>query len=145
TETDLFGEQAVLCGGMTELVTAGFETLVEAGYQPEGAYFECLHGLKLIVGLLYEGGFAGLHPAGSDPAPWGDGTRGPRGVAARDRRRAPGGRLRPRVAGGGRERAQRARARRRRRSRPSDRARRRNAARAHGERAARADISERAA
>ena len=78
TETDLFGEQAVLCGGATALVQAGFETLVEAGYQPEVAYFECLHELKLIVDLMYEGGLAGMRYSISDTAEYGDYTRGPR-------------------------------------------------------------------
>lgn len=78
TETDLFGEQAVLCGGVTELVAAGYETLVEAGYQPEVAYFECLHELKLIVDLIYEGGFARMHEFVSETAKYGDLTRGPR-------------------------------------------------------------------
>lgn len=78
TETDLFGEQAVLCGGVTELVKLGFETLVNAGYQPEIAYFECFHELKLIVDLLYEGGFAKMHHFVSDTAKYGDLTRGPR-------------------------------------------------------------------
>jgi len=78
TETDLFGEQAVLCGGCTELVTAGFETLVEAGYQPEIAYFECLHELKLIVDLMQEKGIAGMRYSISDTAEYGDLTRGPR-------------------------------------------------------------------
>ena len=78
TETDLFGEQAVLCGGCTELVTAGFETLVEAGYQPEIAYFECLHELKLIVDLMWEKGIAGMRYSISDTAEYGDLTRGPR-------------------------------------------------------------------
>ncbi|MCO7227169.1 ketol-acid reductoisomerase [Pleionea sp. CnH1-48] len=80
TETDLFGEQAVLCGGATELVAAGFETLTKAGYQPEVAYFECLHELKLIVDLLYEGGFKRMHEFVSDTAKYGDLTRGPRVV-----------------------------------------------------------------
>ena len=80
TETDLFGEQAVLCGGATELIAAGFETLVEAGYQPEIAYFECLHELKLIVDLIYEGGFTRMHEFVSETAIWGDLTRGPRVV-----------------------------------------------------------------
>ena len=80
TETDLFGEQAVLCGGATALVQAGFETLVEAGYQPEIAYFECLHELKLIVDLLYEGGFSKMRHAVSDTAEYGDLTRGRRVV-----------------------------------------------------------------
>jgi ketol-acid reductoisomerase len=78
TETDLFGEQAVLCGGATELVVTGFETLVEAGYQPEVAYYECLHELKLIVDLLHEGGLAKMHKFISETAKYGDLTRGPR-------------------------------------------------------------------
>jgi ketol-acid reductoisomerase len=78
TETDLFGEQAVLCGGATELVVKGWETLVEAGYQPEVAYYECLHELKLIVDLLHEGGLAKMHKYISDTAKYGDLTRGPR-------------------------------------------------------------------
>ena len=78
TEEDLFGEQAVLCGGVTELITAGFDTLVDAGYQPEVAYFECLHELKLIVDLIYEGGIARMHKYVSDTAKYGDLTRGPR-------------------------------------------------------------------
>ncbi len=78
TETDLFGEQVVLCGGLTALVQAGFETLVEAGYQPESAYFECLHELKLIVDLMYEQGIAGMRYSVSDTAEYGDLTRGPR-------------------------------------------------------------------
>ena len=80
TETDLFGEQAVLCGGATELVLKGFETLVEAGYQPEVAYYECLHELKLIVDLLHEGGIAKMHRFISETAKYGDLTRGPRVV-----------------------------------------------------------------
>ena len=80
TETDLFGEQAVLCGGATELVVKGWETLVEAGYQPEVAYYECLHELKLIVDLLHEGGLAKMHKYISDTAKYGDLTRGPRVV-----------------------------------------------------------------
>jgi ketol-acid reductoisomerase len=80
TETDLFGEQAVLCGGVTELIRLGFETLVEAGYQPEIAYYECLHELKLIVDLIYEGGLAGMRFSISDTAEYGDLTRGPRVV-----------------------------------------------------------------
>ncbi|CAN5633814.1 ketol-acid reductoisomerase [soil metagenome] len=72
TETDLFGEQAVLCGGISELIKAGFETLVEAGYQPEAAYFECLHETKLIVDLLYEGGLSYMRYSISDTAEWGD-------------------------------------------------------------------------
>jgi len=78
TETDLFGEQAVLCGGVTELIRAGFDTLVEAGYQPEVAYFECLHELKLIVDLIYEHGISGMRYSISDTAEYGDITRGPR-------------------------------------------------------------------
>ena len=78
TETDLFGEQVVLCGGITELVMAGYETLVEAGYQPESAYFECLHELKLIVDLMYENGISGMRFSISDTAEYGDLTRGPR-------------------------------------------------------------------
>lgn len=78
TETDLFGEQAVLCGGATELVIQGFETLVEAGYQPEAAYFECMHELKLIVDLLHEGGLKKMHQFISETAKYGDLTRGPR-------------------------------------------------------------------
>src|SRR5262245_21719950 len=78
TETDLFGEQVVLCGGLTALVQAGFETLVDAGYQPEMAYFECLHEVKLIVDLMYEEGIAGMRYSISDTAEYGDLTRGPR-------------------------------------------------------------------
>ena len=80
TETDLFGEQAVLCGGTTALLKAGWETLVEAGYSPELAYFECLHELKLIVDLLYEGGLSRMHHFVSDTASYGDLTRGTRVV-----------------------------------------------------------------
>jgi ketol-acid reductoisomerase len=83
TETDLFGEQAVLCGGTTELVLAGFETLIEAGYQPEVAYYEVLHELKLIVDLLHEGGLAKLHQFVSETCKFGDLTRGPRIIDAR--------------------------------------------------------------
>jgi ketol-acid reductoisomerase len=82
TETDLFGEQVVLCGGTTALVQAGFETLVEAGYEPEMAYFECLHELKLIVDLMYEGGIANMRYSISNTAEYGDVTRGPRIVTA---------------------------------------------------------------
>jgi ketol-acid reductoisomerase len=78
TETDLFGEQAVLCGGATELIVQGFQTLVEAGYQPEVAYFECMHEMKLIVDLLHEGGLKKMHQFVSDTAKYGDLTRGPR-------------------------------------------------------------------
>ena len=88
TETDLFGEQAVLCGGVSALVKAGFETLVEAGYQPEIAYFECMHELKLIVDLMYRGGLNYMRYSVSDTAEYGDYTGGPahrdRGDAARD-------------------------------------------------------------
>jgi len=85
TETDLFGEQAVLCGGATELIVAGFETLVEAGYQPEVAYYEVMHELKLIVDLLHEGGLAKMHKYISDTAAWGDMISGPRVVDAASR------------------------------------------------------------
>ncbi|MBV5309513.1 ketol-acid reductoisomerase [Chromatium okenii] len=81
-ETDLFGEQAVLCGGLTSLIQAGFETLVEAGYAPEMAYFECLHEVKLIVDLIYEGGIANMRYSISNTAEYGDLTRGPRVVNA---------------------------------------------------------------
>jgi len=86
TETDLFGEQAVLCGGATELVRAGFDTLVEAGYQPEIAYFECLHELKLIVDLMYEGGISFMRYSISDTAEYGDLTRGKRIITPEIRR-----------------------------------------------------------
>ena len=82
TETDLFGEQAVLCGGMRELIQAGWETLVKAGYQPEAAYFECLHEVKLIVDLIYEGGIRKMHQFVSETAKYGDVTRGPRVIDA---------------------------------------------------------------
>jgi ketol-acid reductoisomerase len=85
TETDLFGEQAVLCGGATELIVAGFETLVEAGYQPEVAYYEVMHELKLIVDLLHEGGLRKMHKFISDTAAWGDMISGPRVVDATSR------------------------------------------------------------
>jgi ketol-acid reductoisomerase len=85
TESDLFGEQAVLCGGVTELIRAGFETLVAAGYAPEIAYFECLHELKLIVDLIQEGGFSYMRFSVSDTAEYGDYTRGPRVVDQRSR------------------------------------------------------------
>ncbi|GAH66918.1 unnamed protein product, partial [marine sediment metagenome] len=78
TETDLFGEQTVLCGGISSLVKAGFETLVEAGYQPEIAYFECFHELKLIVDLMYQGGLKYMRYSISDTAEYGDYSRGPR-------------------------------------------------------------------
>ncbi len=83
TETDLFGEQAVLCGGLTSLIKAGYETLVEAGYQPEMAYFECLHEVKLIVDLIYEGGLAKMRDSISNTAEYGDYTRGPRVIDGR--------------------------------------------------------------
>ena len=83
TETDLFGEQSVLCGGVTALIQAGFETLVEAGYAPEMAYFECLHEVKLIVDLIYEGGIAEMRYSISNTAEYGDLTRGPRIIDAR--------------------------------------------------------------
>jgi ketol-acid reductoisomerase len=86
TETDLFGEQAVLCGGVTALVLAGYETLVEAGYAPEMAYFECLHELKLIVDLIYEGGISTMRYSISNTAQYGDLTRGPRIVTAETKR-----------------------------------------------------------
>ncbi len=85
TETDLFGEQAVLCGGATALIQAGFQTLVDAGYQPEIAYFECMHELKLIVDLLYEGGLKKMHHSISDTAEYGDYTRGPRVINEQSR------------------------------------------------------------
>jgi ketol-acid reductoisomerase len=78
TETDLFGEQTVLCGGLTALITAGYETLVEAGYSPEMAYFECCHELKLIIDLIYEGGIGNMRYSVSNTAEYGDLTRGPR-------------------------------------------------------------------
>ena len=89
TETDLFGEQTVLCGGVTALMKAGFETLVEAGYQPESAYFEVLHELKLIVDLIYQGGLAYMRYSVSDTAEYGDYTRGPRVIdeSVKDRMR----------------------------------------------------------
>jgi ketol-acid reductoisomerase len=85
TETDLFGEQVILCGGVSALIKASFETLVEAGYQPESAYFETLHELKLIVDLLYEGGLSWMHYSVSDTAEYGDYTRGPRIVTDQTR------------------------------------------------------------
>jgi ketol-acid reductoisomerase len=87
TETDLFGEQAVLCGGVSELVNSGFEVLVEAGYKPEVAYFECLHELKLIVDLMYEGGLAKMHEFISETAKYGDFVSGPRVINAETRER----------------------------------------------------------
>ncbi|MBV9466366.1 MAG: ketol-acid reductoisomerase, partial [Solirubrobacterales bacterium] len=85
TETDLFGEQAVLCGGVTELVRAGYETLVDAGYDPKLAYFECLHELKLIVDLMYEKGIAGMRYSISNTAEYGDMTRGKRVIGPESR------------------------------------------------------------
>ena len=103
-ETDLFGEQVVLCGGLTALIQAGFETLVEAGYAPEMAYFECLHEVKLIVDLIYEGGIANMRYSISNTAEYGDYTRGPRIITdetqGRDEarpRRHPVRPLRPRL------------------------------------------------
>jgi len=85
-ETDLFGEQAVLCGGVTALIQAGFETLTEAGYAPEMAYFECLHEMKLIVDLLYEGGIANMRYSISNTAEYGDLTRGPRVITEKTKK-----------------------------------------------------------
>ena len=85
TETDLFGEQCVLCGGLTSLIKAGFETLVEAGYQPEIAYFECMHEVKLIVDLIYQGGISYMRHSISDTAEYGDMTRGPRIISEKTR------------------------------------------------------------
>jgi len=85
TETDLFGEQCVLCGGLTSLIKAGFETLVEAGYQPEIAYFECLHEVKLIVDLMYQGGLSYMRYSISNTAEYGDLTRGPRIITEQTR------------------------------------------------------------
>ena len=87
TETDLFGEQAVLCGGLTSLITAGFETLVEAGYPPEMAYFECIHEMKLIVDLIYEGGLGRMRYSISNTAEYGDLTRGPKLIGPEVRER----------------------------------------------------------
>ena len=85
TETDLFGEQVVLCGGVSALVKMGFETLIEAGYQPESAYFECLHELKLIVDLMYQGGLNYMRYSISNTAEFGDYTRGPRIITEQTR------------------------------------------------------------
>jgi len=87
TETDLFGEQAVLCGGVTELINTGYEVLVDAGYQPEIAYFECLHEMKLIIDLMYEGGIAGMYYSVSDTAEYGGMTAGPKVIDAGTRGR----------------------------------------------------------
>ena len=86
-ETDLFGEQAVLCGGVCELITAGFETLTDAGYAPEMAYFECLHEMKLIVDLMYEGGMVNMRYSISNTAEYGDYTRGSRIITDETRKR----------------------------------------------------------
>jgi ketol-acid reductoisomerase len=96
TETDLFGEQAVLCGGLTQLIQLGFETLVEAGYDPELAYYECLHEVKLIVDLIYEGGIERMHYSISDTAEYGSHTVGPKVVDehVRENMRAVLGRIR---------------------------------------------------
>ena len=85
TETDLFGEQCVLCGGLSSLIKAGFDTLVAAGYQPEIAYFECMHEVKLIVDLMYQGGLSYMRYSISDTAEYGDLTRGPRIISSRTR------------------------------------------------------------
>ena len=87
TETDLFGEQAVLCGGVTALMQAGFETLVEAGYAPENAYFECVHEMKLIVDLIYEGGFSRMRYSISDTAEYGDYETGKRIITEETKKR----------------------------------------------------------
>ena len=86
TETDLFGEQVVLCGGLTSLIQAGYETLIEAGYSPEMAYFECLHEVKLIVDLIYQGGIANMRYSISTTAKYGDITRGPRVITSETKR-----------------------------------------------------------
>jgi ketol-acid reductoisomerase len=86
-ETDLFGEQVVLCGGLVELIRGGFETLVEAGYAPEMAYFECLHEVKLIVDLIYEGGIANMNYSISNTAEYGEYVTGPRIITQRDQGR----------------------------------------------------------
>ena len=103
-ETDLFGEQVVLCGGLVELIKAGFETLVEAGYAPEMAYFECLHEVKLIVDLIYEGGIANMNYSISNTAEYGEYVTGPRiitdadpGRDEEDPGRHPGGHLHPQL------------------------------------------------
>ena len=139
TETDLFGEQAVLCGGASELVQAGFETLVEAGYDPEMAYFECLHELKLIVDLMYEKGLAGMRYSISNTAEYGDYTRGKRVITdetranmKQDPRGDPVGRVRARVDRREPRRAGELQAHARRAGRHAGRARRRGAALAHG-------------
>ena len=130
TETDLFGEQVVLCGGLVELIRNGYETLVEAGYQPESAYFETLHEVKLIVDLIYEGGIAAMNYSISDTAEYGEMSRGPRVVTADDQgrdeedpRRDPVGRVRQGVDRRERERPPELQHDAR-RSRPSTRSRR---------------------
>ena len=139
TETDLFGEQAVLCGGASELVQAGFETLVEAGYDPEMAYFECLHELKLIADLMYEKGLAGMRYSISNTAEYGDYTRGKRVITEETRasmqpdpRGDPVRRLRPRVDRREPRRPGELQAHARRAGRHPGRARRQRAALAHG-------------
>ena len=139
TETDLFGEQAVLCGGASELVQAGFQTLVEAGYDPEMAYFECLHELKLIADLMYEKGLAGMRYSISNTAEYGDYTRGRRVITDETRaamkpdpRRDPVRRLRARVDRREPRRPGELPAHARRAGRHPGRARRRRAALAHG-------------
>ena len=135
-ETDLFGEQSVLCGGATELVQAGFETLVEAGYDPRLAYFECLHELKLIVDLMYEKGIQGMRHSISNTAEYGDMTRGPKVIGRRDPRgdaedprRHPVGRVRQGVDRREPRRRRELRPHARGGGRPADRAGRRGAAR----------------
>ena len=138
TETDLFGEQAVLCGGTAALVKAGFETLVEAGYQPELAYFEVLHELKLIVDLMYRGGLDYMRHSISDTAEWGDYVAGPRIVTADTKKamkkpaqRHPGRLLRQKVHRRERDRPPRVRPHPQGRSRPPDRESRRRPPRGH--------------
>ena len=137
TETDLFGEQAVLCGGATALVQAGFEVLTEAGYAPEVAYFECLHELKLIVDLMYEGGIARMRYSVSDTAEYGDVLPGPaghrragQGGDAADPGRDPLRGVRPGVGGRGRRRTAQLRQASRAGRRAPDRGGREQAARA---------------
>ena len=139
TETDLFGEQAVLCGGVTELVRAGYETLVDAGYDPRLAYFECLHELKLIVDLMYEKGIAGMRYSISNTAEYGDLTRGKRIIGEPTRaamkktlERNPVRRLRPRVDRGEPRRPGELQAHARGAGRPPGRGRRPRAARPDG-------------
>ena len=136
TESDLFGEQSVLCGGVSALVKTAFETLVEAGYQPEIAYFECLHELKLIVDLFYQGGLSYMRYSVSDTAEYGDYTRGPRVIDAHvrgndeaDPQRSPGRHVREAMDRGKRSRPAELQEDARRRSAPSDRSRRQAASR----------------